>query len=220
MNFKKGMCVEFKSGNTDPDSGISVAGWSGRIIEGDNENKMLEIELDSVTLINLPDSYMRHSLDGGYDYLRYFIEMDEVEIINPKDTLQQVEEIQKELEARYHDYDLYGEEPIPFSKVAQGQFHASLLLPQDFGAWIDFLEDKLKFPFAVVITESHGPRRAGHKMRALSLYDWDNKYGIFARCKESEGDRIDFPLCDMEAVDQKSENYKWLRRYVVWFANR
>ena len=52
--FKKGMCVQFKPGNADPDSGISIAGWSGRIKEVDTGNQMLEIELDSVTLINLP----------------------------------------------------------------------------------------------------------------------------------------------------------------------
>jgi hypothetical protein len=79
-------------------------------------------------LLRLPDAYIRHSLDEGYDHLRYTIESANVDIIEPKDTPEQVLEIREELEARYHDYELCGDPPYPFSAVEREALLVAIII--------------------------------------------------------------------------------------------
>lgn len=53
--------------------------------------------------------------------MRYHIEAANVDAIEPKDTVFQVEEVQKALEAHYSDYELYGRRPLPFSAAEPGE---------------------------------------------------------------------------------------------------
>ena len=53
-----------------------------------------------------------------------------------------------------------------------------------------------------------------------ALDDYEDKYGVLALVKWVKGEGGHFPLCDLEGVDEGSDNYHLLRNYVVWFANR
>ena len=44
-------------------------------------------------------------------------------------------------------------------------------------------------------------------------------YGVIASCKAGRR-RYDFPLVDLAAIDEKSENARHIQDYRVWFANR
>lgn len=145
MSIAIGQTVQVKPGQQDEDTGTSLAGWSGRVVAMHSEYNMVEVEWDSTTLLHIPDAYLRHCIDGGYDYLQYNIGSVNLAIIEPQYTLEQVREIQKELEARYHDYQLYGDPPIPFSAVEREAFTTELLLPQSYVGWLEYMEKHLVF---------------------------------------------------------------------------
>lgn len=218
MSITIGQTIQVKPGTLDEDTGVPLAGWSGRVIALYPEYDTLDIEWDSLTLLHLPDHYIRHSLDEGYDYLQYIIEQVNVEVINPKDTLEQVQEIREELEARYYDYELYGDPSLPFSEVERESFTADLLLPQSFSGWYEYLEKQLKFPFRAKVVEDR--RSIGKELNILALSDILDPYGIIAVAKWMEGGAGEVLLCDLEATDEQSVNYQTLRKYVIWFANQ
>lgn len=122
MSITSGQAVAVKAGPRDPDTETSLMGWSGIVIAFHPEDGMVEIEWDSLTLLQLPDAYIRSSIDEGYDYLRYQIEVINVEVIEPRGTLEQTSIVQKDLEAHYWDYELSGKRPLPFSKTEQEGF--------------------------------------------------------------------------------------------------
>jgi len=124
MSFTIGQAVAVKAGRRDPDTDTSLMGWSGIVIAFHPEDGIVEIEWDSATLLQLPDAYIRNSIDDGYDYLRYQIEVINVEAIEPRSTLEQTSIVQKDLEAHYWDYEISGKRPLPFSKAEQEGFTA------------------------------------------------------------------------------------------------
>lgn len=124
MSIAIGQTVVVKAGRQDPDTETSLMGWSGIVIAIHPEDGMLEIEWDSPTLLQMPDAYIRNSIDDGYDYLRYQIEVINVALIEPRGTLEQTSIVQKDLERHYWDYEITGKRPLSFSKAAQEGFTA------------------------------------------------------------------------------------------------
>ena len=122
MALDIGQTVQVKAGQQDEDTGISLAGASGRVISLDPGSGMVEVEWDGPTLRQLPDAYIRHSIDEGYDYFRYYLEIADIEAVEPKDTPLQAKESQKALEAHYHEYELYGRRPLPFAVAERETF--------------------------------------------------------------------------------------------------
>ena len=116
MAIQIGQTVRVKTGQQDEETGTSISGWSGRVIAINLEDDMLEVEWDSRTLLLLPDAYIRHSIDGDYDYLRYYIDITSVEPIKPRDAASDVKAAQLALEVHYQDYERYGRRPLPFSE--------------------------------------------------------------------------------------------------------
>jgi len=218
MSIAIGQKVQVNEGQLDEETGTPMGGWSGRVIEKYPKYNTIQVEWDSFTLLHLPDAYIRHSLDGGYDYFRYTIESENVRIIEPKDTPEQVDEIRDELEARYHDYELYGDPPYPFSAVEREAFSTELLLPQSFTGWLEYLEKHLEFPFRAKVVE--GRPYKGQTLDVLALDDYEDPYGVFAVIKWTDGGAGNFLLGELEAVNKDSSNYRLLRKYVIWFANR
>ena len=95
--------------------------------------------------------------------------------------------------------------------------------------WLDWLSEKLIFPFELerkedldknpFVDTSHEPFSLGHIMKALSIEDEDEDYGIIVKVKE--GRKTGYvPLCDLEVTSRENRNFWFVREYVVWFANR
>ncbi len=92
----------------------------------------------------------------------------------------------------------------------------------EFSYWYDRLEEELDFPFEAEISEhqsSRGPLQIGDKIRIISIFDYDELYGAIVEVRKRRK-KYYFPLCDLKAVDEKSDNYKIVDEYAVWFANR
>ena len=217
MSITIGQTIIVKAGQQDEETGTSLAAWSGRVIDLHPDYGTAEVEWDSPTLLQLPDAYIRHSLDEGYDYLRYFVEIIDVEVIEPRDTPEQVLEIQEELSARYHDYELYGDPSIPFSTVEREAFTANLMLPKDFAGWLTYLEKHLVFPFRAKVVE--GYHHIDGELDVFALDGYEDSQGILVLMKWVKREGGHFTLCDLEAVDKDSDNYRLLRKYVIWYAN-
>ena len=56
-------------------------------------------------------------------------------------------------------------------------------------------------------------------MQVLGICEADDHYGVLVNVSSGQGHFV-FPLCDLEATDQRAANYQPVRDYVVWFANR
>ncbi|MCW5212614.1 hypothetical protein VU04_06860 [Desulfobulbus sp. TB] len=57
MNFQINDSVVVKAGVKEPDTGMDLGGWQGRVTKIEKDN-LLCIDWDSLTLNNIPDSYI------------------------------------------------------------------------------------------------------------------------------------------------------------------
>jgi hypothetical protein len=86
--------------------------------------------------------------------------------------------------------------------------------------WENYLINTLKFPFQAKINEyqEKGPLQEGDELTVLSIDGTDDVYGILVNIAKKKK-RYVFPLCDLEVVDEKSENYLPVSDYSYWYAN-
>ena len=61
--------------------------------------------------------------------------------------------------------------------------------------------------------------KKGDRVRVHRLELADASYGVIARLRRGRK-QYDWPLCDLEALDETSVNHTIIRNYRVWFANR
>ncbi len=218
IDFKVGDSVIVKAGVLDPDLGTDIGGWQGRISEIEPQSNLIGIDWDSITLKQIPDSVIDKCEESGWDWTRMSLSSTEVELTQPQDTEEDVAAIIEQIESQ-HRWSYLGEEGKGIQAVLAD------VDPDDemaaFEAWKEHLEKVLSFPFEAVVDEfqERGPLRAGDKVTVQSLADVVGLYGILVKVKHKRR-RADFPLCDLEATEPNSSNYRFLRDYVVWFANR
>ena len=88
-NLKIGDCIAVKPGVKDPDYGIDIGGWQGRIteIESYQPGKVtIMFQWDSLSLKNMPASAIRRSEEKGLDWTTMGLYPEDVEIDEPRDT--------------------------------------------------------------------------------------------------------------------------------------
>jgi hypothetical protein len=218
IDFKVGDSIVVKQGVLDPDFGTDLSGWQGRISEIDRQNNLVSIDWDSVTLKNIPDAVIDECEEDNLNWARMYLEPTEVELTQPQDTEEDVAAIIEQIESQ-HRWSYLGEEgkgiQAVLAEVDPDDEMAALV------AWEEHLQKVLSFPFEAVVDEfqERGPLRAGDKVTVQSIVHVEGLYGILVKLK-SKRRRYDFPLCDLEATEPNSSNYRFLREYVVWFANR
>ena len=216
LDFKIGDSVIVKQGVLDPDLGTDIGGWQGRIAE--IEGQIIGIDWDSITLKNIPGSVIDKCEVEGWSWTRMYLEARSVELTQPRDTEEDVAAITEQIESQ-HRWSYLEEEGKGIQAVLAD------VDPDDemaaFEAWNEHLKKVLSFPFEAVVDEfqESGPLRAGDKVTVESLADVVDMYGILVKVKHKRS-QYDFPLCDLEATEPNSSNYRFLREYVVWFANQ
>ena len=219
VNFRVGDSVIVKQhGVQDPDLGIDIGGWQGRISEVIEKNSLVCIDWDSSTLAGMSESIIAKCEEEGLSWSRMNLEATEVELATPRDTEEDVAQMISEIEAK-HPWDYLGEEGQRISNILAD------VDPEDeweaFEAWEAHLERVLRFPFEaeVVEVQERGPLRTGDGAMVKGITETVDLYGVIVEVRTRRG-TYEFPLCDLEATDRKSSNYEQLRAYVVWFANR
>lgn len=220
-NYRVGDCVRVKAGTKDPDFGIDMEGWQGRVLGADTEagETVVHIHWDSITLRNMPVSMIEQCKERGLDWAEMGLDAREVEPAKSRDTEQDVAKIKAEL-ANEYGWSALGEEGKRIRKVLAGVNQDDIM--DALGAWEEHLEEKLTFPFEAEVTEfqERGPLRGGDKVIVAGISDvTDDLYGIIVDLKVGRR-KYAFPLCDLEATDKKSANYQLVNDYATWFANR
>lgn len=224
MNFIIGDSVIVKEGIKKPDSeDFELGGWQGRIVEIDSESNddifiLITIEWDSLTLTQLPEKYIQQSEIEGLDWGTMTLYASDLDKTVMRDNKDKVKKMQDFLSNKYY-WASHGKAGLRISKILDG------LNPKDemkcLQKWDNFLEKELSFPVKVIVVESENDWviKDGDTVKIKSLTHIVDMYGIIAKITK-EGQKYEFPLCDLEVIDTESRNYQLIDDYRIWFGNR
>ncbi len=84
-----------KSDVIDPDFSVSIGGWQGRITEVFEQDNLVCITWDSITLRNMPGKMIRLCEKEDLQFERMYLRPEELEFGQPRDTQQDVDEVVK-----------------------------------------------------------------------------------------------------------------------------
>jgi len=214
-----GESVVVKPGVQDPDLEQDIGGWQGRITDigpGEDENTIVTIRWDSLTLKNMPAWVIEQCDKEGLDWAVMNLDAQLVERAAPRDKLEDVIRVRMQIAQRY-----------PISASEQNRRISRVLAsvaPNDmlaaYDAWDEYLTRHLLFPFEarVVVSREQGSLQPGEHVRVLHISALGELRGIIVRVRAKQQD-CDFPLCDLEVVDRRSPNYQAVDDYATWFAN-
>ena len=220
-DFRVGDSVRVKPEIKDPDFGADIGGWQGRIsnIETSENDITVSIQWDSPTLKNMSAAMIEQCEEQGLDWAEMALGANEVEPAKPRDNERDVAQIKEQLSNKY-GWAYLGEEGKRIQQVLAAMEADDDL--DEFGAWEEHLEKKLRYPFEAVIAEEQerGPLRGGDKVSVTGNAEaTDEMYGIIVDVRVGKRNYA-LPLCDLKAIDKKSPNYQLVKDYAVWFANR
>lgn len=215
-----GDSVIVKPGTKDPDTDGDIGGWQGRIsmIEDMENHCLVEIKWDSLTLKNMPLSMIKYCEKEGLDWQVMNLCVEEIEQTVARDTDRDIKKVLKEI-LKHTAWLFLDEEGGRIQEVLAD------IDPSDemalVNAWKDHLEEKLRFPFEAAVSEpqEHNTFRSGDRVNVKAISAVDDGYGIIVEVRRGR-ERFDFPLCDLEVIDQISANHRVVKDYVIWFANR
>ncbi len=108
MNFQLNDSVVVKAGVKDPDTGMDIGGWQGRVAKIEEDN-LLCIDWDSLTLKSIPESYITNCEQEGFGWSQYYTYATDVEKTEPRDTEDDVDEIIDIIKDK-HAWDHLGKE--------------------------------------------------------------------------------------------------------------
>lgn len=104
IDLEIGDSVAVKSGVKDPDTGSDIGGWQGRVIDfdvSDDEAILVGLEWDSLTLKQTPAGVFEQCVKDGLDWSRFYLDLNDVERADPRDTLTDVINMQDVLGQQY-----------------------------------------------------------------------------------------------------------------------
>jgi len=223
MELKKGNSVRVKAGVLEPDTEeFEIGGWQGRIVEIDttstDEGTLVSIEWDSATLQLLPAEYIIQSEIDGLGWEMMVLYEEDIEKAEPRDKESDVIKMQDELSEKYY-WSSLGEDGVRIAAVLGTASRTDNM--KCFDIWYKHLERSLSFPFKAIVSESedYGSIQVGEAVVIHSLSTINDRVGINATVKLNN-EYQEFPLCDLDASDNRSANYQLLYDYGIWFANR
>lgn len=216
MAFKKGDIVKVKQGVIDPDFGDDIGGWQGEIT--DVADSDVCIDLDSISISECPDEYIRKCEEDGLDWEKIYLSVEDVEPAISRDTTADLHRTREEIRIK-HQWDHLGESSKRMYEVLKDINTTDEDAVMD--AWEQYLSKKLSFPFDAEISEylNNVPVQQGDKIRAHGIIGSDVLSGILIQLRSGEK-VFQFPLCDTEVLDEKSYNCEIVHDYKVWFDNR
>lgn len=216
------------------DNELTIEGWEGRVIEINDD--IITIELDSITLSKLKDEYITDSIVNGQEYTLLCLEIDEVEIVIPRDSETDTINKQLELASEYsfdeqenrlsaivgtdndsvnmnnlQKYFNYLKENLNKSCILTGMEDFDWEEPYLFGGWSKKEYEKLKItkPSYTDTFEFIG-----------LVEEYDDWKGIYAFVKRvSDKKLFNIPLWDLKVIDKKDSNFLLISDYSSWMTN-
>ncbi len=220
-DIKIGDSVKVKNGIPCPDlKDLCIGGWQGRIseiTEDEEGNILVCIEWDSITLKNMPDSFIELCEEEGSEYNAMYLRPDEVELTEARDKKEDAEEVIEQI-SKTHAWSYLGKEGKRIQKVLADVDEDDEMAA--FEAWANYLAKTLTFPFDAIITggPDKGPLQTGDKVSVKRISLVEDFYGIIVELRRGHN-KYDHPLCDMEVINSESSNYQPVNDYCTWFAN-
>jgi hypothetical protein len=221
LGFEVGDSVAVKRGTTDPDLGIDIGGWQGRVRDvtlSDDGIPMVEIQWDSVTLKDMPVSAIEKCEELGLGWTDIILIAGEVEPAATRDTEKDVACIVAALDSEFA-WSHLGEPGRRIGRVLFGVDKDDIMAL--LRAWAAYMEENLLFPFEADVDEyqSRGPLQARDRVKVTGIALVDDLYGVIVDLRLGRR-KYAFPLCDLEVIDKRSPHYQLVHDYRVWFANR
>ena len=223
MSLKIGDSVIVKQGIKEPDlEEFEMSGWQGRVIEIDNDtdkdNILITIEWNTLTLEQLPSKFIQQSEIDGLDWQSMVLYESDLDKTVPKDKKENVKKVQDKLSDKYY-WASFGEAGIRISNVlGEVKRHNEMKCLE---MWDKYLDENLSFPIQAIVDESEDDWliKSGDVLTIKSLSNIVDMYGIIAKVKH-ERKTYEYPLCDLEVLDKKGEDYQLINDYRIWFANK
>ena len=240
MEIKIGHSVRVKPGVSDPDFEYDISGWQGRVTQIDtDEIKLIEIAWDSVTLNQMPEEIIEASIEEGFDYSLMWLNEYEIELTEPRDQQQAVEEKIEALNEQF-EYTSSDELSKNISQILDSKDLSVTEENQD--KFYDYLSEHINYPciltgaedfsweepylFGIFDQEEYErlkkkrPSYTDH-FKLVRLEDIiDDLRGILVKVKRI-GDKKVFvlPLWDLKTADRKDENHQLFEDYSYWMSN-
>lgn len=216
-----GDSVVVNPGAIDPDTGLDIGGWQGRVVSFDaqEEEPMVAIRWDSITLEQMPLAVIEQCEENGIDWAEIVLSAAEVRAAPARDTERQAMEAEEQLRTQSFWLSM-GPEGRHIHKLLKsiGPDDASAA----FRVWYGYLSATLKLPFESEVDEwpQGEPLRTGDKVTVLDFNKRiEDRHGVMVDVKGKHG-LLTFPLCALTPLDKQSDNYDVLQEYHAWFANR
>lgn len=235
-----GNSVKVKIGVKDPDYDKYVmSGWQGRIIDIDEENDLVEIEWDSITLKIIPGEYINSIIDEDCQYDKMYLNTSEIELTQPRDTESDVDKIVKELNKEY-GYVTFDEQEENIKNILEADDISVSML--NLNKYYKFLLKNIELPYILTGMEDFPweepyvfggwSKKEYEKLKKdnasytdkFDLIEFDNDIedgsGIFVKVKRISDNKIfTLPLWDLKGIDKKSKNYQIISDYSSWMTN-
>lgn len=239
--IKIGDSVKVKPGIIDPDfEKYDMTNWQGRITAIDNdENDYVEITWDSITLNQIPSEYIESSLDDNCDFSIIWLNIDEIEIIESRDTLNDVEQKIAEINEHYGHIS-FDEQDTNISKILNSKDLS--VTEKNLDKFCDYLDQRITYPCIVTGSEDFSweePYLFGvfdkkeyellkktrpsytDNYRLLGVGDIiDDLRGILVDVERiSDKKKFVLPLWDLKTIDRKDKNHQLISDYSYWMSN-
>jgi len=240
MKVNKGDSVKVKTGVTDPDYEIDLSGWQGRVTHIDtDEIKFIEIAWDSITLNQMPKEFIELSIEEGFDYYLMWLNEDKVDLTEPRDQQQAVEEKIEILNEQF-GYISSDERNNNIARILDSNDLSVTEENQD--KFYDYLSEHIKYPCALTGVEDFSweepyifgffdqkeyenlkkkrPSYTDHYKLVKLETIIDDLRGILVKVKRISDRKIFvLPLWDLKTVDRKDNNHQLFEDYSFWMSN-
>jgi hypothetical protein len=225
LKLRLGDSVVVKPNVKELDLNIDIGGWQGRVAEIEEEDNLIGIDWDSLTLKQIPDKTIVYCEVEGLDWARVYLAPEDVEQTKARDSKDDVEEAIEQIESK-HDFNCLDEDPDDWDEEDR-RIQEVLNLAEDeseeaaYEAWQEHFQEVLHFPFEAEVFEwqERGALREGDKVTVTGIDESEDIYGILVSLRHGRKKYV-FPLCDLEVLDKSSANYQPVKDYAIWFANR
>ena len=220
-DLKVGDCIVVKPGVKDPDYGMDIGGWQGRVTEIKfyrSGQVTIMFQWDSLSLKRMPTATIQQSEEDGLDWTLMGLYPELLARAEPRDTQADVDAVIEALSTE-HSWDYLGKQGRRIHQVLKNINEDDDM--EAFAAWQMYLEAHLRLPLEAVVSEfqDRGPLQAGDRVKVIGFEGVEDLYGVLVNIK-ARGRLYVFPLCDLEAVNQNTADYTLVDDYAVWFANR
>jgi hypothetical protein len=219
---KVGDSVIVKPNILDPDFGVDIGGWQGRLSQRPDpeEGMLLHISWDSLTLKNMPVWMIERCQEQQLNWSQMCLDLQDVEPTQPRDTEQDVKDAVATIKSRPKTpWGSLGEKGVRIGQVV-AQVESDDLMSA-LVVWEKHLNTTLTFPFRAKIFEtwSANPLRMNQKVSVQHILRMNPMEGIIVGLSYWWRS-YDHPLCDLIVADTRSPNYDPVEDYMAWFVLR